>query len=108
MVINGEASAPVSGALVSVEIKSAGNSQPYHDFTDEHGSYRLDFTGLEKSIAVTIVVTAHGFEALAPASIRTITLDNRHDFVSTRLSAPRPPSGNATGSAHIPALVHPA
>jgi hypothetical protein len=108
MVINGEASAPISGALVSLEIKSAANGEPYHDFTDEHGSYRLDFTGLEKSTTVTIAVTAHGFEALAPASIRAAPLDNRRDFVLTPLSAPPRPSGSATGSAHIPVLVHPA
>jgi hypothetical protein len=108
MVINGDASAPVPGAMVSIEIKSAPSTEPYHDFTDDHGSYRLDFTGLGRSSNVTIQVTAKGFQRPGPASIGTVALDNRRDFVLTPLADANPPSGPGAGSAHLPAMTRPA
>jgi len=106
MVINGEASAPVAGAMVSVEIKGIPSSEPYHDFTDEHGSYRIDFTGLSKSSGATGQGQARDFQPAASTAIATVVLDNRHDFVLKPLAmaGPNPPPPTSPGVAvgHVP------
>jgi hypothetical protein len=109
MVINREASAPVSGAMVSIELSGAPNNQPFHDFTDGNGSYRLDFTNLSKSTTAKIEVTAKGFEVPRPASITSVTMQNRLDFEMTPLpSAGPPPPPPPGGLTHLPLNARPA
>jgi len=116
MVINGTAEAPLANAIVTVEIAGTADSGSFHDFTDEHGSYRLDFTGLGKPSGVTVSVEAKGFLAVTPASIRTVGPDNRLDFVMMP-QTPSPPTGlsaggggsggggSGTATAHVPAAA---
>ena len=104
MVINGPAVAPLPNAIVSVEITGAANGGPFHDVTDEHGAYRLDFTGLGKSGGVTIAVEARGFQTVSPASLTTVSADNRQDFVlipEVTVNPPPPRPGNG-GEMHPP------
>jgi hypothetical protein len=65
MVINGPEVAPLANAIVSVEFVGGANGGPFHDFTYEHGAYRLDFTGLGKVSGVTISVQAKRFSSRA-------------------------------------------
>jgi hypothetical protein len=106
MVIDGALNAPVQNAMVSIEIKSsAPNGGPYHDFTDEHGSYRIDFSDLSKSSSVTFQVSAKGFQEPAPASLSIVDTDIRKDFVLTPVATP--PSGGGVESPHTAAQAQP-
>jgi hypothetical protein len=56
-------SVPVPKAMVAVEFTGeANNTGPVHDFTDDNGSYRIDFTGLPKGAGATVRVSATGFK----------------------------------------------
>jgi hypothetical protein len=101
MVINEAAVAPLPNAIVAVEIAGAATSGPFHDVTDEHGAYRLNFTGLDKPSGVTITVEAKGFQQARPASLTSITSDNRQDFEllpdpAVTPPPPPPPRGGVT------------
>ena len=104
MVINKLAVAPLPNAIVAVEIAGAASSGPFHDVTDEHGAYRLNFTGLDKPSGVTITVEAKGFQQAKPALLASITSENRQDFEllpdPAANPSPPPPAG-------IPGAVHP-
>lgn len=80
MVINGAVNAPLQGAMVSFEIADTPGG-PYHDFTDEHGSYRLGFNGLKNRSRAVIRAEANGFQPSRPLALASLTSDNRADFV---------------------------
>lgn len=80
MVINGAANAPLQGAMVSFEISETAGG-PYHDFTDEHGSYRIDFAGLKTPVRATLRAAANGFLPSKPIPLTANGNDNRADFV---------------------------
>jgi hypothetical protein len=109
MVINGPQVAPLANAIVSVEFAGGPNRGPFHDFTDEHGAYRLDFTGLGEVSGVTIAVQAKGFQTAQPASLRKITADTHQDFVLIPEGAaappPPPPPGGVTAVEARPPMV---
>jgi len=110
MVINGPEVAPLANAIVSVEFVGGANSGPFHDFTDEHGAYRLEFTGLGKVSGVTITVQAKGFQAAQPASLRTVASDTHQDFVLIPVGVvtpppPPPPPGGVTAGEARPPMV---
>lgn len=108
MVINGEAHAPVVGAMVLVKIakiKGESSNELYYDFTNEHGSYRLGFTGLGKSSTATIQVSANDFQPAEPKSIDRVTVDNRHDFDLTPLVPPTPKPASGLGATVEPPPV---
>ncbi len=92
MVIDGSLNAPLSNAMVSVEVTATPSNGPFHDVTDVNGSYRLDFTGLSKSSRLIIRVQARGFQEPKPASFATISVDNRQDFVLMPVVAANPPA----------------
>jgi hypothetical protein len=105
MVINGPAVAPLPNAIVSVEIAGAANSGPFHDVTNEHGAYRLEFSGLGKLTGVTIRVQAKGFQPVTPASLSSVTADTHQDFVltpeGTAIPPPPPPPPGGVGSGEV-------
>ena len=110
MVINGPEVAPLPNAIVSVEIAGAGNSGPFHDVTNEHGAYRLEFTGLGKLTGVTIAVQAKGFQPVKPASLSSVTSDIHQDFVlipagTVSPPPPPPPPGGVSGGGVRPPVV---
>jgi hypothetical protein len=80
MVINGAVNAPLQGAMVSFEISETAGG-PYHDFTDEHGSYRIDFAGLKTPVRATLRAEANGFQPSRPVPLTAGNNDNRADFV---------------------------
>src|SRR5262249_5108705 len=93
--------APLKDAMVTFEIQeSVPNSGPYHDFTDEHGSYRKDFSGLDKSSGMVVHAQAKGFEEVKPFVFAALVEDNRHDFILLPLPAAHP------SQAH-PSAAHP-
>ncbi len=107
MVIDGALNAPVQNAMVSIEISgSVANGGPYHDFTDEHGSYRIDFLDLGKPSSVTFEVSAKGFKEPAPASLSIVENDIRKDFVLAPV-ATRPPSPGGVELPHTAAQARP-
>jgi hypothetical protein len=81
-------SSPVARALVSLELAGNGaNGGPFHDSTDENGSYRLDFTGLSKDARATLSVAASGYGESEPKSLPTpLGPDNHLDFPLTPVS----------------------
>jgi hypothetical protein len=101
MVINGPAVAPLPNAIVSVEIAGAANRGPFHDVTDEHGAYRLVFTGLGKLSGVTIAVQAKGFQSVTPASLSNVASDIHQDFVLIPEGAVSPPPPPPTGGGEV-------
>lgn len=110
MVINGPAVAPLANAIVSVEFAGGtANGGPFHDFTDEHGAYRLDFTGLGKVSGVTIAVQAKGFQAAPPARLQAVVADTHQDFVlvpeNSPAPPPPPPSGTTAAESHTPMVA---
>src|SRR5689334_2050874 len=66
MVIDQIQNVPLHNAKVSFEIKQSPSSKTYHDFTDEHGSYKLPFDGLSKASKVIVSVHANGFHDPQP------------------------------------------
>ena len=109
MVIDGAQNTPVQGAMVTFEIKEISpNSGPYHDFTDEHGSYRKDFSGLDKSSSVVVHAQAHGFGEVRAFTFNPLGGDNLHDFMLMPLPVAHPgatPPPAATP--HPEVLTHP-
>jgi hypothetical protein len=108
MVINGVENAPLKEAMVIFEIKgAASNNGPLHDFTDEHGSYRMDFSGLNKSTGIALHAKAKGFRDPAPILLASIENDNRHDFVLMPLPVATPAATPVTSPnpTHTPAAT---
>jgi len=109
MVIDGAQNAPLKGAMVTFEVKdSAPNTGPLHDFTDDHGSYRKDFSGLDKASTVVLHAQANGFKAASAFTFSALGDDNRRDFVLLPLPGTGPngrPAPEATP--HPELLVHP-
>jgi hypothetical protein len=109
MVINGPAVAPLANAIVSVEFTGRANGGPFHDFTDAHGAYRLDFAGLGEVSGVTIAVQAKGFQAAPATTLRKIAADTHQDFVlipeGSPPPPPPPPGGTTAGEAHLPMVA---
>jgi hypothetical protein len=108
MVIDGGGNAPLPKAMVSFEIKDRAQSKgPYHDFTDEHGSYHIDFSGLSKSANVTVKASANGFHESRPVAFASVGNDNRQDFMLTPATAPPPPGPTTSATPHPLVLAHP-
>lgn len=100
MVNNSDASAPVRGAMGSVEIPGVPGS-PWHDSTDEHGSYQLDFTGLRKTSGAAVEVQDNNFQPVKSTSIAAVTLADHYVlFLRPLTQTPHPIPGAAI--AHIP------
>jgi hypothetical protein len=77
--------------MVVFEIKDAASKgDSLHDFTDDHGSYRMDFSGLNKATRVSIHAQAKGFREPAAIALSSLLDDNRHDFVMMPLARPSP------------------
>ena len=104
MVIKGAANAPLQGAMVSFEISETAGG-PYHDFTDEHGSYRIDFTGLKTPVRATLRAEANGFQPSRPLSLAANGNSNRADFVLHPV--PQQSSGSTATPTPTPASTHP-
>lgn len=98
--------APLKGARVSLEISDTQGG-PYLDLTDEHGSYRVDFAGLNMSSRAAVHVQANGFEPAPPKLLKTIQTENRADFVLKPVppQAGSSPSPTPTPVAHPPAYI---
>lgn len=99
MVIDSSMNAPVPNAMVSVEILSTANNGPYHDPTDNNGSYGLELTGLSKNANVVLRATANGFHESAAIPLVVGPGGNRKDIYITR-NAP-PPTGNGGNPAVV-------
>ncbi len=101
------ASAAVPKAMVSLTLSGNGaNSGPYHNVTDENGSYRFEFTGLSASAGATLRVVANGFHESSPVSLsRPLGPDIHEDFALIPLVAPHNPAGHATLVEHKPNYV---
>ncbi len=102
MVYDQASNAPVSRATVMFDIRGVPNSGPYHDVTDENGSYKLDLSGLGKSSTVAVSVEANGFAKSAPYPFSGVG-DNRRDFAL----APFRAVSAVAGGAAIHLLPHP-
>jgi hypothetical protein len=110
MVINGAVNAPLQGAMVSFEITDAPGG-PYHDFSDEHGSYRIDFAGLKTTSSAVLRAQANGFQPSQQVSLASIATNNRADFVlhpvpPSDIPGPGPsPTPQPTMAPHPPIYV---
>jgi hypothetical protein len=91
MVIDGKQSVPIKEAMVLFEVEpgTSGNG-PYHDFTDENGSYKMDVSELPSSVKVVLRAQAKGFHESKPVSLAALKNDNRTDFVLIPLPTPEP------------------
>ena len=107
MVINGDANLPLQGAMVSFEITDALGG-PYHEFSDEHGSYRIDFAGLNTSSSAVLRAQANGFQPSDPVSLMSISIDNRADFVLHPLPAVATSGSPGPSPTPQPTAPHPA
>jgi hypothetical protein len=100
MVIDGGQSVPIKEAMVLFEVEpSAPGNGPYHDFTDENGSYKIDVSELPGTVKVTLRAKARGFHDSNPVSLAALKNDNRNDFVLAPLPSPEPPHPGATPTA---------
>ena len=107
MVIDGVQSVPIKQAMVLFEVEpGAPGNGPYHDFTDENGSYKMDVAGLPDTVKVTLRVQAKGFHESRPVALAVLKSDNRTDFVLVPLPTPEPHPG-ATPAATPPATPLP-
>jgi hypothetical protein len=89
MVIDGAQSVPIKEAMVQFEIEpSATGNGPYHDFTDENGSYKLDVSELPATVKVTLQAQAKGFHESKAVALASLKNDNRTDFVLVPLPTP--------------------
>lgn len=106
MVIDGAQSAPIKEAMVLFEIEpsSPGNG-PYHDFTDENGSYKIDISQLPGTVKVTVRAQAKGFRDSKPVSLASLKTDNRTDFVLEPAPSGGTPHPEASPLA-TPAVAH--
>lgn len=60
-------SGPVTNAKVEITLTGvSGANQLGLDFTDEHGAYRIDFSGVPRSAGALLQVTATGYESIQP------------------------------------------
>jgi hypothetical protein len=104
-------SSPVPNAIVLVSLKDGGvKNGPYRNATDEHGAYRIDFTGLSATTSATVRATANGFRDSATQSLPSLSgTDNRHDIPLVALALPEAPAPGAaahpTIAPHIPIYV---
>ncbi len=87
------ASAPVSKAMVSLELSGSGaNNGSFHNVTDENGSYRFDFTGLPKTADAILSAAATGFQQSQPKQLpNPLGPDTHLDFPLTPLTVPQNP-----------------
>ena len=87
------ANAAVPKAMVSLTLKGNGaDSGPFHNVTDENGSYRFDFTGLPSTTSATLSVVASGFHDPSPKSVGSpLGPDTHLDLPLTPLVVPRRP-----------------
>jgi hypothetical protein len=90
MVIDGERNVPVKSALVSFQVDGASEADAYHDLTDEHGSYGIKLSGLNKTTSVVLRVHANGYHDESK-QFPSLTDDNRYDPIMTTLPTPPPP-----------------
>lgn len=90
MVIDQIQNVPLHNAKVSFEVEQNPSSKTYHDFTDEHGSYKLPFDGLSKASKVIVSVHANGFHDPQPVPLDSLNNSNRVDFELSPLSTPNP------------------
>lgn len=87
MVIDAEHNVAVQNALVSFEVQGTNPSDAYHDLTDEHGSYGIKLSGLNKSAAVTLRVHANGYRDES-RHLASLSDDNRYDPLLSPLLKP--------------------
>lgn len=101
------ASAAVPKAMVSLTLSGNGaNNGPFHNVTDENGSYRFDFTGLPATAGATLRVVAAGFhEPPAVSLLRPLGPDMHEDISLTPLVVPHAPAGHAMLVEHKPNYV---
>jgi hypothetical protein len=94
---------PVAKAMVLITLTGNGEyGGPYHNSTDENGSYRFDFTGLRNTTSATLSVDANGFHDSQPKSLpNPLASDIRQDIPLTPLTVASGPSKGATP--HLPA-----
>ena len=110
MVIDGGNSIPIKEAMVQFEVEpsSPGNG-PYHDFTDENGSYKLDVSDLPDKVKVTLRAQAKGFHESKPIALAALKNDNRTDFVLVPIPTETPhTNGNPAGTPTPPPQTTPA
>jgi hypothetical protein len=104
-------SAPVPNAIVLVSLTEGGvKNGPYRNATDEHGAYRIDFTGLSATTSATVRATANGFRDSSTQSLPNPSgTDNRHDIPLAPLASPPPfapgAAAHPTIAPHIPVYV---
>lgn len=108
-------SAPVAKAMVAVDLTgAAGENGPVHDFTDENGAYRIEFTGLPSDAGATLSVTANGYKAAGSKSLTSpLKTDTHLDFPldPVMVVAPQPGPGLhplhpvEQGVVHMPVYV---
>jgi hypothetical protein len=108
MVIDGGNSVPIKEAMVQFEVEpsSPGNG-PYHDFTDENGSYKLDVSDLPEKVKVTLRAQAKGFHESKPIALAALKNDNRTDFVLVPIPSETPHTSNPAGTPTPPAQATP-
>lgn len=77
--------APVPKAMVAVNLTGdPASNGAAHNFTDDNGSYRIDFTGLPSGTGATLQVTATGYQDAGAKSLASpLQFDNRLDFALT-------------------------